>query len=66
MSAKHNCKHVDRSRSNYPNRSGVYSHGHLAEIEGSTGLRHRQERRVELYGVPFPPMSELNEDEKAA
>lgn len=75
MSAKHNCKHVDRSRSNYPNRPGVYSHGHLAEVEGSTGLRSRQERRVRATcsvgndhdghkcdGFPFPFASEVIED----
>lgn len=53
MSTKHNCPHFNRSRSNYPNRPGVYSHGHLAEIEGSTGLRNRQERRTELTGHPW-------------
>ena len=53
MSRKYNAPHPERSRSNYPNRPGLFGpHGKLALIEGRQGLRLRQERRAELTGSP--------------
>lgn len=47
MSRHHNTKHVERKVSNYAERPGVMgTGGKLAEIEGRTGLRYRQEQRV--------------------
>lgn len=52
MSVKHNVSHKEkfgRGKSRYPDRlaaRGLSHAPHLAEIEGSTGLRARQERRV--------------------
>jgi hypothetical protein len=71
MSRKCNVSHPARKRSNYPNRlsaRGLSKAPRLAEIEGNTGLRHRQERRVmetctvghadhnliDCNGVPWP------------
>ncbi len=67
MSRKHNTKHDGRGRSRYPRRPGIYSHGHLAEIEGPTGLRVRQNRREAETGIPWAtaPEDEPGEDEAA-
>ena len=78
MSTKHNTKHNERGRSNYSNRLGVMgTTGHLPAIEGNTGLRHKQERRVmatctvgdnhnghECNGSPFPNGSDTSEDDE--
>ena len=49
MSAKYNTKHPLRCRSHYPERLTARGLGKtpvMQPIEGSTGLRARQERRV--------------------
>lgn len=56
MSRKHNTKHPERSASHYPERlaaRGLRKSPMLAEIEGDSGLRRRQERRAEQTGSPF-------------
>src|SRR5512146_2537962 len=49
MSRRHNTKHTGRSKSRYPQRlvaRGLGKAPTLAEIEGPSGLRVRQERRI--------------------
>lgn len=61
MSKKHNTQHPERSRSRYPQRlaaRGLSKTPRMAEIDGSQGLRARQERREEQTGSPFPRASE--------
>lgn len=77
MSTHHNTKHDERSKSNYQTRPGMMgTSGHLAAIEGGSGLRARQERRIRntctlphehdtdsCNGSPFPTSREENDDE---
>lgn len=56
MSRKHNTKHPERSASRYAERlakRGLRKAPMLDEIEGSQGLRSRQERRKDQTGSPF-------------
>lgn len=48
MSRHHNTRHPERGRKT------KRTFRKLAEIEGRTGLRARQLRRVELTGFPWP------------
>lgn len=67
MSRKHNCPHLDRSRSNYANRPGMFGpHSRLEPIEGRQGLRLRQERREEQTGVPWPTSASRKAEAEAA
>lgn len=68
MSRKYNCAHPDRSKSNYPNRPGLFGpHSRLEPIEGRAGLRARQERRLAQTGVPWPTAAaERSQDSVAA
>lgn len=53
MSRKYNTKHPDRRRSHYPERlsaRGLGKSPQLMPIEGSTGLRARQLRRLDETG----------------
>jgi hypothetical protein len=68
MSKKHNTQHPDRSRSRYPERlqkRGLGKSPMLAEIEGTQGLRARQERREEQTGVPWPTRGEQAAEDAA-
>jgi hypothetical protein len=78
MSRHHNTKHDERSGSNYAERTGVMgTGGHLPAIEGNSGLRAKQDRRIkatctvgedhdrhECNGQPFPFASETAEDDE--
>lgn len=78
MSRHHNTKHDERSPANYANRPGMMgTSGHLTAVEGNSGLRAKQERRIratctigdnhdhhECNGVPFPAGTSVSEDDE--
>lgn len=69
MSRKHNTKHPGRARSRYPQRleaRGLGKAPMLAEIEGTQGLRARQERRVEQGREPWAYINYVSREESAA
>jgi hypothetical protein len=67
MPAKHNCKHPERGRSNYRNRLTARGLAKAPAMEALEGLRKRQERRVELTGVPWAvSITDADTDAEAA
>jgi hypothetical protein len=58
MSVKHNCKHPERSRSNYRARLTARGLAKAPTMETLETLRKRQEKRLELTGVPWPISSD--------
>lgn len=69
MSKKHNAPHPERGRSRYSDRlaaRGLKRAPALAEIEGTQGLRTRQERREKEQGHPWRYVNHVDYEEGAA
>jgi hypothetical protein len=61
VSRKHNTQHPERNRSRYPERLAARGLGkapRMAEIDGTQGLRARQERREKETGSPVARTSQ--------
>lgn len=54
MSRKHNTKHPERGRSNYPARLSARGLSRTPEMEDSATLRKRQLKRIEETGYVWP------------
>jgi hypothetical protein len=58
MARKHNTKHPDRGRSNYPARLSARGLGKTPAMTDVETLRSRHANRIKSTGQPWPASSE--------